>query len=540
MARLAEHGVRTIFGLPGEENLAVVEALGDSSIELVVTRHEQHAAFMAAAHGRLAGEPGVCLATLGPGALNLFTGLAHAQLGGMPLVAITGQKPRRNNDEGSFQVVDIPAAAAPLTHWATTIDDPSTIPATVDEAFNRATSLRPGAVLIELPEDVASEAVDSTHLPIPRSSALAPGEDAIRDAVAHIERAARVVVLTGSGAATTEAATAVTRFAERTGIGVLATQLGKGSIPESHDLSYRALGIHRPDYAHLAILPAEVVIAVGYQPPEHPPLAWNPNDDKLIIHVAPWPAVVERGYRPALQLVGEVAVALGALGDRLGKRDTAGVSRVRNTIVDLLDAEATLDGDAVSPLRVVREVRALMAAGDIVALDNGVYKIWFARHYPVEVPNTLLLDNALATMGAGLATGMAAARLHPDRRTLAICGDGGFLMNVQELETAARLGLDLTILVLRDDAYGFIRWHQEEQDRPREGVTLGNPDLFSLAAAFGATAHRVDRPRELPSVLSTALGERGVSVIDCPIDYAMNELLSTDLYAKAQEALPEP
>lgn len=536
VARLEAHGVDTIFGLPGEENLAFVEALSSSSIELVVTRHEQHAAFMAAAHGRLTGRPGVCLATLGPGALNLFTGLAHAELGGMPVLAITGQKPRRDNDEGSFQIVDIVSAARPVTRWAVSVTDPRNITATVDEALAQATSGRPGAVLVELPEDVAAEEVDVVAAPRSSTSRDLADRSALAAAAETIDRARRVVVLAGSGSSNIASSTAIREFAEATGVGVLATQMGKGSIAESHPLSYRSLGIHRPDYSHLAIDAVDLVIAIGYQPVEHPPLAWNPDEDKSIIHIAPWAAAIERGYQPEHQLVGDIPATLQGLAERFVGRDPSEVADVRRVIEKLLSDEEAGAEFPPSPLGIVRTVRAALGDRDIVALDNGAYKIWFARHYPALAPDTLLLDNALATMGAGLATAMAAARL-TDERVVAVCGDGGFLMNVQDLETACRLQLDLTVLVVRDDAYGFIGWHQEEQGRDRAGVELGNPDLEMLGRAFGASTHRVTVENGLSSALNLALSEPGVSLIDCPVDYSLNDLLETDLFAKATAAL---
>lgn len=550
--RLEAHGVTTVFALPGEENLAVVEAIGDSGISLVVVRHEQHAAFMASTHGRLTGRPGVCLATLGPGALNLLTGLAHAELGGWPLIAITGQKPIADNDEGSFQVVDITAAAAPVTRWATTIDDAREVGPSLDEAFNRALAGRPGAVLVELPEDIADHdagPAPTNPLRLPRPAV--PSPDTLDDVACLIDEAERPVLLAGGGANTALTAEAVREFAERTGIGVVATQTGKGALAESHPLSMRSLGIHRPDYAHLAIEPADLVIAVGYQPVEHPPLAWNPDEDKSIVHLANWPASIERGYRPSRQAVGDPATALRSLADRLRTRDRDRTIAIGDTIKRLLAEEGTrrdaARGPANSaaanpkpfpptPLDVVRTVRSVLDPTDVVALDNGVYKIWFARHYPCEAAGTLLLDNALASMGAGLATAMEAARLDPGRRTLAVCGDGGFLMNVQDLETACRIGLDLTVLVLRDDAYGFIGWHQDEQNRPREAVDVGNPDYDALARAFGATGHQVTPDDDLAAVLQRALDEPGVSLVDCPIDYAQNEILESDLYERAKDA----
>ena len=382
LRRLEQLGVEVVFGLPGEENLAFVEALEETPIELIVVRHEQHAAFMAATNGRLTGRPGVCLATLGPGAINLFTGLAHAELGGMPVVAITGQKPSRDNDEGAFQVVDVPAAARPLVRWATSVSDPKRLVATIDEAFDRATTGRPGAVLIELPEDIMAEEVDERSHPVPRRFTAAHlDRAALEQATAIIDDAVDPVVLVSGGAADPRTTEAVTRFAERTGLGVVATQLGKGVIPESHPLSLRSLGIHRPDYAHLAIGDADLVLSVGYQPVEHPPLAWNPDQDKTIIHIGPSPAAIERGYQPSHQLIGPPAAMLDQLGEAIAPRPHDEAEAVGRVISDLLDEEDQGRPNPPSPLAVVRTIRAALGADDVVALDNGAYKIWFARHY---------------------------------------------------------------------------------------------------------------------------------------------------------------
>ncbi len=536
-SRLEAHGVATVFGLPGEENLAVVEALGRSDIEFVATRHEQHAAFMAATHGRLTGEPGVCLATLGPGATNLVTGLAHAQLGGMPVVAITGQKPLRDNDEGSFQVLDVTSVARPVTKTAVTLHDPANVDVVIDVAFAQAVAGRPGVALIEIPEDVAGAEVTTKRSPTPQPS-IGPTAASLGLAAALLNSAEQPVVLASGGATQGSVADALTRFAEATGIGVLATQMGKGAIPESHPLSMRTLGMHRGDYAHLAIADADVVLTVGYSPVEHPPLAWNPREDITIVHLAPWPAPLERGYQATVQCVGDCASSLDNLVPLVQRRPPDEMATRRQAIVNLLEEEeATESSFPPAPLNIARELRSQLKPHDVVALDNGAYKLWFARHYSCEAPNTLLLDNALATMGAGLATAMEAKRVHPDRTVVGVCGDGGFLMNVQDVETACRLDLDLTVVVLRDDAYGFIGWHQEEQDRPRESVSLGNPDLVQLAAAFGANGHRVSHDRPFAEVLHRAISESGVSIIDCPIDYSTNEVLEGDLLPMARARL---
>ena len=528
VAVLVANGVDTVFALPGEENLPLVSALRRAGIELVICRHEQHAGFMAVAAARLTGEPAVCLATLGPGALNLFTPLAQAQLLAAPLLALTGQKPVVDNDEGSFQVVDVVAAASPLVRFATSVSDPGVAAHVVADALSRAVGPPAGPVLVELPEDVAAApAADGARLVTPRANDRPPAVAApatvarLADLIAGAERP---LVLAGAGAARPDTARALTRLADGTGLSVLATQMGKGALAETHPRSLRSLGIHRPDHAHLALDRADLVVAVGYQPVEHPPLAWQQDRDLPVAHVAVAPAHQQAGYRPELEVVGDPALTLDHLTDRGLAVATAWSDDARQEIEALLAAErGPGDGDAPDPLAVVRLLAGLHRPGDVVALDNGVYKIWFARHFPSPDPQALLLDNGTASMGAGLAAATAAARL--GHRATAVVGDGGLLMNVGDLETAVRLALDLTVVVLRDDAYGFIAWHQDEQDRARHGVDLGNPDLVTLARAFGATGTRVATIDDLGRALEARRAGQGVTVIDCPIDYRINDQL---------------
>ena len=536
VASLRDFGITTVFALPGEENLHVVEALRESDMDVIVTRHEQQAAFMAATVGRLTSTPGVCLATLGPGATNLFTGLAHAKLGGYPMIAITGQKPALDNEEGSFQMLDVVASARPLVKAAVSVRDPLSAPSQIASALRTSVTGRPGPVLIELPEDVAAAAsAPSRHTAVP--DAAAPSARAIAAAVDLIDRATQPVFMVSEHANRPDISSALTKCATATGIGVVATQLGKGAIDESHPLAVGSLGIHRPDYIHHPVFAADLIIAVGYDPVEHPPLSWNPDDDTTIIHVAAWPAAIERGYSPVLDLVGDIATSLDRLAGAVAARNSEAAQRQAVQVRTLLDDEPAGTGDAVpSPLDVVRCVRKALDADAVVALDNGAYKVWFARHYPASGPQTLLLDNALATMGAGLAIGMTAALLHPERRVVTVCGDGGFLMNVQDLETAVRLGIDLTIVVLRDDTYGFIAWHQDEQDLPRFAVEVGNPDLAALASAFGATSCTATTNDELRQALADAGRSSGVQIIDCLLDYGINDLLDDDLFAQSRSA----
>lgn len=534
---LEASGVPRIHALPGEENLDIVEALRTSSIDVVVHRHEQNAAFTAAAEGRLSGRPGVCLATLGPGATNLFTGLAHAHLGGFPLLAITGQKPALDNREGSFQVIDVVGAATPLVKSAVRLGDPLDVGPVMEAAWRTATTGRPGPVLIELPEDVAGRQVEADIAPgmFPVVANSVPTEELLAEAVASIESAEHPVLVVSEHANRRDISDALVAFAEVTGIGVLTTQLGAGAIDARHDNAIGTLGIHRPDHAHLGLYEVDVVIAVGYDPVEHPPLAWNPDDRIPVIHIAAWPAQAERGYRPFVDLIGDPAATLECLAEGITPRPNRDVM-VRSAIVhDLLEEEKvrSTDSEIPSPLDIIAALQVTLDERDVVVLDNGAYKVWFARHWRTTEPQTLLMDNALATMGAGLGTGMAAALHDADRRTIVVAGDGGFLMNLQDLVTVKQLDIDLTVLVVRDDTYGFIAWHQDEQDFDRSSVSLDNPDLIALSQAFGVTAVRVDTGPALADELERSKAQSGLHVIECPVDYRINDWLN----GSAEEAV---
>ncbi|HEM46623.1 MAG TPA: acetolactate synthase large subunit, partial [Alphaproteobacteria bacterium] len=437
VACLEEEGVDFVFGLPGEENLDFLEALRTSGIRLIVTRHEQHAAFMAAAYGRLTGRAGVCLATLGPGATNLVTGVAHANLCGMPLVAITGQKPRRENWQAAFQVVDVVGTFRPLTKWATSLTEARSIPSTVRHAFKTAEAERPGAVHIELPEDVAREGAQGRR-PQPRVRLRRPVPDdkAVRLAAELVGAARRPLLLVGSGGNRKRVGKQLVQFVEKTGIYCVSTQMGKGVLPEDHPQSLFSLGIHKQDYVHAALERADLLVTVGYSIVEYPPFVWNEAGDKQILHVDFRPAEPDPSYSPTLELVGDVSYSLWALHDRLGRLDRPDpwLAALRRFLAERLhgDAEETAP---IGPRALARQVRTVLGREDIVSLDNGIFKIWFSRCYESYADNTLLVDNALATMGAGLAAAMTAKLLHPERRALAVCGDGGFMMNGQDLET---------------------------------------------------------------------------------------------------------
>lgn len=523
---LKNEGVERIFGLPGEENLDVVEALRTSSIQLVVTRHEQAAAFMAATYGRLTGRPGVCLSTLGPGALNLATGAAYAHLGAMPMIMITGQKAIRSHQQARFQIVDMVATMKPLTKSSQQIVSTASIPTIVREAFRLAAEERPGPVHLELPEDVAGEPardlpmvpVHPVELPLAHPAALNRAAEMIRDAK-------RPLVMLGAAASRPRLGADLSNFLARTKIPFFSTQMGKGVVAgeptgQPVDLWMGTAALSERDYVHEAIDNADVILAVGHDTVEKPPFVMGPGGP-AVIHVGYTPAMVEEVYFPHASVVGDVGPSLLALADRLqGQVDHAdALLAMRDGILSRTMAGSTDERFPPVPQRIVADVRAVMPPDGIVSLDNGMYKIWFARNYRAPVSNTLLLDNALATMGAGLPTAMMAALLYPHRQVLAVCGDGGFLMNSQELETAVRLGLDLVVLILQDNAYGMIRWKQEVDDFADFGLTFGNPDFVKYAQAYGAAGTRVESAPQLVPALQEAFAAGGVHLVVVPIDY---------------------
>lgn len=537
---LEEEGVEYVFGVPGEENLDLLESLRQSEIELIVTRHEQHAAFMAATYGRLTGRAGVCLATLGPGATNLVTGIAHAQLGGMPLVAITGQKAIKDNWQGAFQLIDIVGTLRPLTKWNSSVLSGRKIPRLVRHAFKVAEDERPGAVHLELPEDVASENL-SAYQPQRRVQLRRPVADdkAIDRAIELIDASRTPILIVSAGANRKRIGHQLRQFVEATGIYAVSTQMGKGVLPDDHPQSLFSLGIHKKDYVHAAIEAADLVITVGYTIVEYPPAIWNESLDKQILHIDFRQAEPDEFYSPDLELIGDISHSLWAIRSRMGEieRRDQRFAALRRFIDERLHQRPCPSDFPLKPQCIVQEVRRFMGREDIVTLDNGIYKLWFARMYETYAENTLLLDNALATMGAGLASAMAAKLVRPDRKVLAVCGDGGFMMNSQDLETAVRLGQDLMVLLLRDDAYGFIRWKQEDMGFQDYGMEFGNPDFVRYAEAYGAQGLRVEAGDQLGEKLRQAESLGGVVLVDCPIDYSENRELSRDLVEEARPRL---
>ncbi|HEY0524249.1 MAG TPA: acetolactate synthase large subunit [Stellaceae bacterium] len=544
VAALENEGVKQIFGVPGEENLDVLESLRGSAIQLVVTRHEQSAAFMAATHGRLTGQPGVCLSTLGPGALNLATGAAYAHLGAMPMVMITGQKGIMSSRQARFQIVDVVAAMKPLTKLSRQIVSPATIPTLVRDAFRVATEERPGPVHLELPEDVAGESCAEPQPPLvpPHPIELPMAHRAALDRAADMILAAkRPLIMLGAAASRPRSTAGLAGFVRRTRIPFFTTQMGKGTVPGGTNLYIGTAALSERDYVHEAIERADLIIAIGHDTVEKPPFIMGPGGPK-VIHIGYTPATVEQVYFPHAEVIGDVGPSLELLADRVeGKLHYAdALLPLRDGILGRIAERAAEERFPPTPQRIVHDVRQVMPEDGIVALDNGMYKIWFARNYRTRVANTLLLDNALATMGAGLPSAMMAAMLHPERRVLAVCGDGGFMMNSQEMETAVRLKLNLVVMVLEDGAYGMIRWKQAVDNFADWGLSFGNPDFVKYAEAYGAKGWRIGATEDLVPTLETAFKEGGVHLVVVPIDYSENQrVLVDELRARVPSAAPE-
>lgn len=522
---LENEGVDRIFGVPGEENLHVVESLRKSSIELVLTRHEQAAAFMAATHGRLTGRPGVCMATLGPGALNFSTGAAYAHLGAMPMILITGQKPIMTAKQARFQIVDVVASMRPLTKMTRQIVSGSSIPSVVRDAFRVAMEERPGPVHLELPEDVAGEMIAEVPLiPIhPLDRPIAPTA-AIDRAVELVQNAKRPLIMVGAAGNRPRLVEALSAFVRRMRVPFFNTQMGKGAVDGGSNLYIGTAALSERDYVHEAIDMADLIIAIGHDTVEKPPFLMKSEGGPRVIHIGYSSANVEQVYHPDAEVIGDIGTTVTEIAERLGGKldpDPA-LLELRQRILERLNDRADEDRFPITPQRIVHDIRQVMPQDGIVCLDNGMYKIWFARNYRTHVANTLLLDNALATMGAGLPSAMMAAMLYPERRVMAVCGDGGFMMNSQEMETAVRLGLNLVVVILNDSAYGMIRWKQAVDEFPDFGLTFGNPDFVRYAEAYGAKGSRVSEAAELAPTLEAAFAGGGVHVVDVPIDYSEN------------------
>jgi acetolactate synthase-1/2/3 large subunit len=544
LVRCLEHeGVRHVFGVPGEETLDFLEALSHSQqIRFVPTRHEQGAAFMADVWGRLTGTAGVCLGTLGPGAINLLTGVADAYLDHAPLVAITGQAGLERVHKESHQYVDIVSMFAPVTKWNTRIERGASIPEVVRKAFRVATAEKAGPTHLELPEDVAAEDVapeDAVVLPIHQTRLPLPPTETLEAALALLRQARHPMILAGNGAIRTHAAADLAAFARQVKIPVVHTFMGKGIVSDADPLSWGAIGLQARDSVMDGVDASDLVLAVGYDLVEYAPSNWNHDRSRPVIHVDVLPAEIDEDYIPAVELVGDIGPTLRALLARWQpRRAFAARPGTRERIQRELSDYANDDGFPLKPQRILADLRAALDPKDVVISDVGAHKLWVARYFPTQWANTVIISNGLASMGIAVPGAVAAKLAFPERRVVAVTGDGGFMMNSQELETARRLGTAFVTLIWVDQGYGVIEWKQEQRFGHTFGTRFTNPDFAAYAHAFGLPGFRVERADDLLPTLSRALALDEPSIVEVPVDYRENAHLAGTADAPAEQHLP--
>ena len=533
---LEAEGIEYIFGVPGEENADFMMSLeGSDRIRFVLTRHEQGAAFMAEVYGRLTGNPAACLGTLGPGATNLITGVADSNMDRAPLLVLTGQGTTHRLHKESHQVMDVVAMFEPVTKWAETVRTPEAIPEIVRKSVSIATTEKPGAVHIELPEDIAKLDTDAKPI-LPRRRRRPVTDDKIvNQAFELLASAQRPVILAGNGCIRRRASHQLKLFCEKTGIGVVSTFMAKGCVDMDADYCLYTAGLGTHDRVNLAIDEADLVISLGFDMVEYHPRLWNPNADKRIIHADFLPAEVDAHYVPEVELVGDLAHLLWMLNERVDAAggltfDLDGQRALRRE----MGADIAEHGDddtegTIRPQKALIDARSVLGRHDILLSDVGAHKMWIARHYHCHEPNTCLIPNGFCSMGFALPGAIAANLVFPERRVLAVSGDAGFLMNVQEMETAKRLGSEITVLVWEDNEYGLIAWKQENEFGHHTDLSFGNPDWLELASAFGWNGHYCEASRDLEGVLESSFREPGPSLVVIPIDYRENRLLTRKL-----------
>ncbi|WP_009633915.1 acetolactate synthase large subunit [Synechocystis sp. PCC 7509] len=521
---LENEGVQYIFGLPGEENLHVLEAIKKSSIKFITTRHEQGAAFMADVYGRLTGMSGVCLSTLGPGATNLMTGVADANLDGAPLVAITGQVGTDRMHIEAHQYLDLVAMFAPVTKWNSQIVRPSNTPEIVRRAFKTAQSEKPGAVHIDLPENIAAMPAVGTPLNNSALQKTYAAFQSITAAAAAISEAKNPLILVGNGAIRANASEILTKFATELNIPVVNTFMGKGVIPYTHPLALWTMGLQQRDYINCGFDNTDLVIAIGYDLIEYSPKKWNPQAHIPIIHINAMSAEIDSSYVPIVEVVGDISDSLEEIlhrVDRQGKPEPYAL-QLRADIRADYEEYANDSGFPIKPQKLIYDLRQVMGPEDIVISDVGAHKMWLARHYHCDRPNTCLISNGFAAMGIAIPGAVAAKLVYPDRKVVAATGDGGFMMNCQELETALRVGTPFVTLIFNDGGYGLIEWKQQNQFGSSSYVHFGNPDFVKFAESMGLKGYRVESATDFIPILKTALAQNVPAVIDCPVDYREN------------------
>ncbi|MFQ5668894.1 MAG: acetolactate synthase large subunit [Acidobacteriota bacterium] len=527
---LENEGVLVLFGIPGEENIDIMDAILDSSLRFITTRHEQGAAFMADICGRLTGRAGVCLATLGPGATNLATGVADANMDRAPLVAIAGQAATTRMHKESHQHLDLVNLFRPITKYSVQVRAAGIIPEVVRKAFKQSEAEKPGASFIDLPENIARANVEQEE-PLTRQSAMPPQPpgDKVKEAAAIISRAQYPIIMAGNGVIRAGASESLRRFAESLNIPAATTFMAKGAIPFSHPLALGAVGLHAHDYVACGFDRADVIICVGYDMVEYPPHLWHPDRHRRIIHIDAFPAEVDAHYVVATGVIGHPGRALDAIAREASPRENAAPVGLRQTILDEFSRHAGDQSFPVKPQKIVWDLRRVLEPQDIVICDVGAHKMWMARMYQAEQPNTCIISNGFACMGIGVPGAIGAKLTYPDRTVVAVTGDGGFLMNAQEIETALRIGTSIVILVWTDSEYGLIRLHQQRLLGRPSHIAFKNPDLVKFAESFGARGYRVEAATDLDAILRQAIADDTVVVIDCPVDYSENMKLTRSL-----------
>jgi len=527
---LENEGVEYIFGIPGEENLDVMDALLSSNIKFITTRHEQGAAFMADVYGRLTGNPGVCLATLGPGATNLITGVADANMDLAPIIAIAGQGSTHRLHKESHQILDLVTMFGPISKYATQLLEPEIIPEVVRKAFKVAKAEKPGCSFIDYPENIAAaDVVNKKPLKVQEPEPPRPPTEKVTQAAKLISEAKKPVIMVGNGAIRAGAAQDVKMFAEKLNIPVAMTFMAKGILSNSHPLCMGTMGLAAKDYADCGFDEADVVICIGYDIVEYHPHLWNPEDNSKIIHINQLPAEVDEHYILEVGVVGDIATGLSGIVGQAVPQEKNWAAHVHDAVVTELAEYANDDGFPVKPQRILADLRKALNPEDIVVSDVGAHKMWIARMYQAEEPNTCIISNGFASMGIGLPGAIAAKLAHPDRTALTVTGDAGFLMNSQEIETAMRIGVAIVILIWTDSKYGLIKWHQDRRFGRTSNIDFTNPDFVQYAESFGAKGYKVESAADLLPTIEKAIADDTVVVIDCPVDYKENMKLTEKL-----------
>ena len=526
---LENEGIKYIFGIPGEENLDVMDALLDSSIQFITTRHEQGAAFMADVYGRLTGRAGVCMSTLGPGATNLITGVADANMDHAPLVAIAGQADTHRLHKESHQVLDLEEIFRPITKYTSRLLAPDIIPEVTRKAFKLAQTEKTGACFIEFPENIAKMDIDSKPLPVKQPTTPEPPSERVQRAAEVISRARQPIILAGNGAVRSGAAQQVAEFARKLNIPVTNTFMAKGVIPFKHPMALGSAGLQSQDYVNFGFAKADVIICVGYDLVEYHPHLWHPTRDRQIIHIDTSSAEVDAHYPVAVGVIGDIRHSLTRIAALTDPHKGHLLRPLREALKEEMSQHSEDKDCPVKPQKIIWDLRTALGMKDIVICDVGAHKMWMARMFRCEHPNTCIISNGFASMGIAVPGAIAAKLAYPDKKVVAVTGDAGFLMNSQEIETAMRINTPIVILVWNDGGYGLIEWKQMNTYGRPSHVRFNNPDLIQYAESFGAKGYRISHSEQLMPVLQQALADNTVSIIDCPVDYSENLRLTDKL-----------